>query len=263
MAGSCNAELGDSMVWPDLDRFEKQSVDDAKMAGVNFNSEDYDEAEVILPGLNNRDANFAKHLKEVVDSGKIPDSRGPISQRMARELTDAEKQELKGMNNQQKNDFRKSWAAKKLTVFTERQVLEKTWKKIDVTKGVYMSASKVFQEEGGIAHDVIAAKNILNKCIQMGFPYCKYNSWTERYDYLYMRHEYKETLAKSWSLFQESSGQPQREGADVSASVTVKKRERSDQVPSTPQKDKGRNTRKKIRRCLRNIGRSTTNSCNM
>ncbi len=76
------------------------------------------------------------------------------------------------------------------------------WKKVDISMGVYMSASRVFQEEGGTLADIQAAKNTVTKCAMMGAPFVQWNGWSERFDVLYMKREVREEMTKSWSSFQ-------------------------------------------------------------
>jgi hypothetical protein len=121
---------------------------------------------------------------------------------MMRELTEADKKKLKSMSHAEKKDFRMKWAQTKLADYFEEKSFMQDFRKIDITRGSYMSASRVFAEEGGTVNDVMATKNILEKCLRMGAPFVKYNSFSERYDFLYLRKEFSEELTKSWQLWQ-------------------------------------------------------------
>lgn len=88
--------------------------------------------------------------------------------------------------------------------FVETYTKVEEWRKIDTTHGDYMSASRVFQAEGGTTSDIEPTKLLLKKCTEMGPPFVKYNDFTERYDYLYLRQEWKEELSKSWKMFKEA-----------------------------------------------------------
>ena len=159
----------------------------------------------LKPGLGRRDEQFANKLREYFESGEAPEPQSAMGQQMSRKFTDEERAQLKGMSNIAKIAFRKEWVKRQHhQYFVVKQVQEKSWKKVDLTRGIYMSASKVFAEEGGTVHDLEAAKKIVNKCVLMGAPFCVYNEWSERYDFLYLRKEFKESMTKAWSLFQES-----------------------------------------------------------
>ena len=45
---------------------------------------------------------------------------------------------------------------------------EETWRRVDLTKGEYMSASKIFKEQGGQPQDLLPTKRLLLKCWSMG-----------------------------------------------------------------------------------------------
>ena len=64
-----------------------------------------------------------------------------------------------------------------------------------------MSASKVFQEEGGTAADLEPTMLLLGKLIKMGHPWTALNEGTERIDFLDFRKGFKETMTRSWRIF--------------------------------------------------------------
>ena len=68
---------------------------------------------------------------------------------MMRELSTEQKAALKSMNHADKKSFRLGWAEQRLNDSMEEKTFTHDWRKVDVTKGTYMSASKMFLEEGG------------------------------------------------------------------------------------------------------------------
>ena len=76
-----------------------------------------------------------------------------------------------------------------------------TWRKTNITKGVYMSASKIFQEEGGQESDLAPTRRLLTKCAKLGYPFVIWNEMMERTDVLYFRRGSREEFQKAWSLY--------------------------------------------------------------
>jgi hypothetical protein len=164
--------------------------------------EDKNMPESLQKDLLPRDKKLAEALQALVASGSDVDPRSALSQHMQRDLTTDDKAKLKAMCHKDKKAFRAEWAAKKLSNYTEEKTHMQAWKKIDTSKGIYMSASRVFQEEGGTVADIEAAKNTVTKCAMMGTPFVEWNGWSERFDFLYMKKEVREEMTKSWSSFQ-------------------------------------------------------------
>ena len=88
-------------------------------------------------------------------------------------------------------------------MYAERKTYCHEWRRVDTTHGRYLSAARIWKEEGGTSDDVIPAQKHIEKCVKMGFPFTKWNSWTDRYDYLWFEHAWEESLTKSWALYQE------------------------------------------------------------
>ena len=141
------------------------------------------------------------------------DSRGALRQRMLAKITPEEKAAFKTMKNAEKDAFAKKWNKaehEQLTVCSQTD----EWRKVDITDGKYMSATKIFQEEGGTEADLEPTCKLLEKNLRMGFPFTKYNEFTERLDHLYFRRGYQETMTKSWKIFRDNSGQAEGEDAE-------------------------------------------------
>ena len=161
----------------------------------------------LKPSLKPREAKLAQQL---LDYKKCPDQvdpRGGLMQKFNRELSAEDKDALKDMTEDAKGLFRRQWAEKQLVPLCETKNSKRTWKKVDTSKGTYMSASKIFTEEGGQTKaDMEAAKNICQQCKLLGSPFIEYNKWSKRYDFLYFRKQNREEMERAWSLMQEYNG---------------------------------------------------------
>jgi hypothetical protein len=166
----------------------------------------------IKSGMSGRDSAFATFLSKAVAQGDV-DPRSKVAQRMDRELTADQKSALKKLTNCEKKAFRLDWATKKLPQFMEEKTFKHEWRKIDITKGSYVSASRVFQLEGGTDGDAVATEKIIDKCAAMGPPFVLYNEFSERYDFLYLSKEFAEEMSRSWGLFQKWSSTPRSDPA--------------------------------------------------
>ena len=99
---------------------------------------------------------------------------------------------------------------------------EESWTKVDITEGKYMSLGAVVQLEGGWQDPsaVAAAVKLVDKCVLMGPPFCRYNTWTERVDVLRLEHKFEERFAKCWRLYQEQHSEKSARPAECSAAQT-------------------------------------------
>ena len=174
--------------------------------------------------LNAFEQSFAEALAAAAkDSTPLShlDSRTPLYQKLHRSLSASEKEEFKAMNRDAKQSFKEAWLKKETSKMCEEKQAVQSWCQVDSTKGTYMSASKVFQEEGGQAEDVQPAINYITKAMSMGPPFCRWNDWTNRFDILYLRKEHVSSFTQSWTLFQKSQVKPECAGAMSAAKSTA------------------------------------------
>ena len=80
-----------------------------------------------------------------------------------------------------------------------------------------MSASRLWQEEGGTAADVGPSLLHIKRCAEMGYPFCRWNDMTQRYDFLWLATEWREELTKKWNIFERYSAKREAEKAPAQA----------------------------------------------
>ena len=195
-----------------LDHALATSVDtiikDAARAGSTFVDKDDTQLKV-KPGLKDRDAKFAEQLLGSLDSKNV-DVRSSITQRMMRDLDPAEKKIHKEKSTKEKADFRLRWAQLQSEVYLTTSVFEQSWKRVDTTRGKYVSASKYYQLEGGTQDDYAPTLLALEKCAKMGWPFCAWNDMTCRFDFLRLDREFQEDMTRAWTLYEKSKGSQQQ-----------------------------------------------------
>ena len=180
-----------------------------------------------------RAAKHAATLKAAVDVGHI-DPRSPTVQLMDRSLSEEDKKAYRCMSNAAKSEFRMRWAQQKFAALTvtSKQKSEE-WRRIDTTHGEYMSASKVFREEGGTTADIEPTQRLLKKAAAMGEPFIKWNSFTERYDILYLKNSFKEEFHRCWGIF-EKEVESKQSVQDEAAGSKLSKSDRGVASATTP-----------------------------
>lgn len=159
------------------------------------------EGRQLKPGLAPRQAKFARDLMASADD---VNPRSNLGQTFTRSLG-GDKVRYEALSVKERAEFRANWAKAQLQELTVEHVHKEEWRLIDTTKGEYMSASKVLRKEGGQKGDVEPTKRLLAKCTQMGEPFLKWNTFTERYDFLYLKKESREDLVRAWSIFKKTN----------------------------------------------------------
>ena len=90
-----------------------------------------------------------------------------------------------------------------------------SFRRVDATKGRYLSASRIVQEEGGDMEARRAAEKYIRKCILFKPPWIIYNQMTERHDFLYLERGFTEEMSKAWNLYTEQYLAPDSENKEV------------------------------------------------
>ena len=77
--------------------------------------------------------------------------------------------------DQGKAQFRKEFAEKKLEKLKEKKERKRSHRSVDVSLGRYKLPFKVLDDQGGPKElqAVIGFKNIIERCLKMGYPYVK------------------------------------------------------------------------------------------
>ena len=91
------------------------------------------------------------------------------------------------------------------------------WQQVDRGIGRYLSASQIWREEGGLECDKHHAELYIQKCTLMGPPFTFFNTFTERFDFLYVRKEMESSFTRSWEIFQQGIVQGDHRGQSRAA----------------------------------------------
>ena len=109
---------------------------------------------VFKNGISKRQQKFANELQSALADGSPIDVRSAVGQKFDRDMSPDEKAAFKKLDNEEKKALRLKWAQKQLGALVETTEKLEEWRRIDTSKGTYMSISKAFAEEGGSAADV-------------------------------------------------------------------------------------------------------------
>ena len=122
-------------------------------------------------GVSSWDASLHDKLKEVVEAGHVG-THNAIDNRFRRHIKDGYMQaDYSALSKQQQEEWRLDFAKDLYHSMTVEKTYCHEWQRIDWTKGKYMSATCVFQNQGGTVHDIEATGEILMSFMQMGPPW--------------------------------------------------------------------------------------------
>jgi hypothetical protein len=101
------------------------------------------------------------------------------------------------------SEFRKNWAAGELKKWEEKHTYEKSWSRVDTTKGNYKNFAKLVVDLGGWASQeaLQGAITLAQKCLCMGAPWLHIHPQTELVEFLVLEFGYTEQFKNSWSTF--------------------------------------------------------------
>ena len=180
-----------------LSKLEKEMHDDASTTAPSSPAEDTS---------GTRTKKLMKTLEEALAHVDIP-VRSGLAQKMEREMATADKEHYKKLSTKGKSDFRVEWAKNKLGECIRTQGRSKThiWQHVDISKGTYLSFWANFKQQGGTEEDLQATKNIVSKCIAMGGPWVTWNSFSERWDYMYLERGMADEVTQKWKMFEDTA----------------------------------------------------------
>ena len=224
---------GDAVSWSAV---LQAPLEQCKVAGASYSPPPNQDQ--LKEDLGTRQRAFAQRLQALL-SGSMPwASTDPVTQKMMRELETGEKEEFKRKGKAEQQEFRRKWGEEKLKDLVERRQFLQEHRKIDISLGTYMSASKVFREEGGTQEDIVPTQKMLRKKLLLGWPHVMFNEESERYDFLYVRKQHSEAFNQCWRAYSEgrkmagaSEGGGQAE-EQSSASAEVEKGKKENRGPS-------------------------------
>jgi hypothetical protein len=150
-------------------------------------------------------------LHSAATEGKF-DMRLKVGQLWARELkSDPElkkKYMAAGKNYEAQRAFRTAWSAKTYQTKKEDRMKIVRQRTSDDTWGSYEPTAIVHEREGKDTAGAKATLNYVRKCLQLrekGYkyrnrPFIMWNSFTERYDFLYIKRGFRDSLEEIWSM---------------------------------------------------------------
>ena len=99
--------------------------------------------------------------------------------------------------------WRADWAKKELQTFRDEKIYKKSWRRVDTTRGDYLSASQLVTTDGGWSDPeaVAGAQCLIEKAIAMGDPWTRIHPQTKRLLFLKLNFSYQEEFEQCWSHF--------------------------------------------------------------
>ena len=164
-------------------------------------------------------APISQLLQEAVRDARF-DMRGPLGARWFRALRRDQKlaDEYNLVSGRElRRAFKVEWAKTQLQCVEERKEECNTSSIIEKNYGVYLPFVVIVQKEGGMdcPSSVEAAVRYCRKCCVLGGHWRKFNSFTSRWEYLYIRCEFSSLFEKQWSMHvTQSSGRVRRPGSN-------------------------------------------------
>jgi hypothetical protein len=131
------------------------------------------------------------------------DVRSAAGQQFARK--EGQTPAYKAMSTSEKANFRKEWAKGKYEELKVQRSKSRSWQRVDTSKGIYQPFSVIVKKEGNDNAAVKAAVNYVAACQKMGGAWQKYNTMTQRVEWLYMKAGMEEIFTESWRLYEEAT----------------------------------------------------------
>ena len=170
------------------------------------------------------------------------------------------------MTPEEKKTFRKQFLVDLAApIVQKREKFTEEMKKF-FTKGTYGSFSKLVENQGGWSRkcDIEAATRQASKELILGPPFTKWNSFTERVDFLILESGFEESFTKSWRLHEQQTSSPDQPGGGGGGGAAIKatpalpsqtteplvpgKRAIEDEEPNVPGTRVGTGKNKKVRK---------------
>lgn len=142
-------------------------------------------------------------LKEALDK-RFVDPRSYIGQLFVKSVKESGKFEAyKGKSNPEKSKERVDWAQLQFDNIQESKSFMASTIHADKDIGTFLPFGKVVIEEGGWgdATAIVAAKKYCSKCLHMKGRWIRYNSMTERVEFLHLKKEVSDILSQTWSRY--------------------------------------------------------------
>ena len=161
------------------------------------------------------------------------------------------------LKRQEASDFRVQWVKQEYTKFKEERVFKKSWRRIDATKGKYMSVSQLVADDGGWSDPeaVLGTQRLIEKAVAMGDPWIRIHPQTGRTLFLKLTYEFSELFEESWCTFRREltagsvvpEGQQQGEGKQAQVEEHTEKGDNTVKDKTGDKKVKGKHGENKVK----------------
>ena len=197
-----------------IDSIDGEDLDlktiEAKLTVVANGASAFQAAETALEtssGFDPKDAPLVEQLQSALADGKI-EMRSSLGQQFGRFLkkTDEGKGYAMCKSHETKRKFRLDWAERKLDDLRVTRTHERAYRRVDETKGVYVSFGTLV-ESYGLHYDraaaISAALRYAAKCVQMGGKWVGMDEMAEVQEFLKLSREHSVIMEESWRLCEE------------------------------------------------------------
>lgn len=153
-----------------------------------------------------KDKKLKTQLEQAVASGHL-DTKGGLGQRFKRELTPEETTNyLKLKSDKDRAAFRLEWGQRRLRTLVVTKRTERSWRRVDVEHGEYLTFPSLCLALGYMADKAVAlqgARNYASRCIKLAGKWVHHDNMSNMVMFLYLRKEYKEEMSKAWLLYEQ------------------------------------------------------------
>jgi hypothetical protein len=104
-------------------------------------------------------------------------------------------------------DFELAWQRSKRDEITKRSSWKNAWQRVDKTKGVYKTISKIAIDEGNDAAARIGAQKIAIKCTAMGGDWLWVDPMSELTKFMHLEMSWSEELSEAFTMFEDSKSE--------------------------------------------------------
>ena len=101
-----------------------------------------------------------------------------------------------------KSAFRQKWVAMQWKAETTKRTKSTMHEKSTDEQGTYLPLDMIIKNEGGARNieNVVAARRYATRCLAQGKKWVKFNDWTGRLEFLYIRHNMNKVWSDRWDV---------------------------------------------------------------
>jgi hypothetical protein len=147
-----------------------------------------------------RPAGRSQRWQRLADEGV--DVRSAAGQLFSRSKDGGKSDAYKSLSTKEKAEFRRAWAEGIWQDMKIKRESSRSWQRVDASKGFYAPFAIIVREEGNDNAALRAAGFYVGACEKMGGVWKRFNTMTQRTEWLYMRKHVKEEFIQAWSLYE-------------------------------------------------------------